>query len=109
MTESKVFHGVHPGQLLKEELEARGLSATAFGLRLRVPPQRIQEIVSGRRAITPETALRIGRALGAGPRLWLAMQQSYDLWKAEQAHGERIRKEVEAGETKAHGTKRSAA
>ena len=66
MPEMKAFHGVHPGVVLKEELAARGLSATAFGLRLRVPPQRIQEIVAGRRAITPETALRIGRALGDG-------------------------------------------
>jgi addiction module HigA family antidote len=81
---------------LKEELEARGLSAAAFGLKLRVPPQRIQEIVAGRRAISPETALRIGRALGTGARIWLAMQQTYDLWKAEQQHGKRIRAEVEA-------------
>ncbi|MBF0305834.1 MAG: hypothetical protein HQL41_09335 [Alphaproteobacteria bacterium] len=43
------FHGVHPGRVLKEELEARGLSANAFALKLRVPPQRIQEIVAGRR------------------------------------------------------------
>jgi len=96
MPEVMAFHGVHPGHVLKEELEARGLSATAFGLKLRVPPQRIQEIVAGRRAITPETALRIGRALGTGARVWLAMQQAYDLWKAEQRHGKRIRAEVAA-------------
>ena len=93
---SMAFHGVHPGRILKDELEARGLSAAAFGLRLRVPPQRIQEIVAGRRAISPETALRIGRALGTGARIWLAMQQAHDLWKAEQQHGKRIRAEVEA-------------
>jgi antitoxin HigA-1 len=96
MTETMAFHSVHPGTVLKEELEARGLSATGFGLKLRVPPQRIQEIVGGRRAITPETALRIGRALGTGARIWLAMQQAYDLWKAEQEHGERVRAEVDA-------------
>ena len=96
MREAMAFHGVHPGRILKEELEARGLSATAFGLKLRVPPQRIQEIVAGRRAISPETALRIGRALGTGARVWLAMQQAHDLWKAEQQHGKRIRAEVEA-------------
>jgi addiction module HigA family antidote len=96
MPETMAFHGVHPGRVLKEELKARGLSATAFGLKLRVPPQRIQEIVAGRRAISPETALRIGRALGTGARLWLAMQQAYDLWKAEQEYGERVRKEVDA-------------
>ena len=96
MREAMAFHGVHPGQILKEELEARGLSATAFGLKLRVPPQRIQEIVAGRRAITPETALRIGRALGTGARMWLAMQQAYDLRKAELAMGDRIRAEVQS-------------
>lgn len=94
--ETMAFHGIHPGQILKEELEARGFSATAFGLKLRVPPQRIQEIVAGRRAITPETALRIGRALGTGARLWLAMQQAYDLYQAERRHGERVRAEVDA-------------
>ncbi len=94
--ETMAFHSVHPGKILKEELAARGLSATAFGLKLRVPPQRIQEIVAGRRAISPETALRIGRALGTGARIWLAMQQSYDLWKAEQEHGARVRAEVDA-------------
>ncbi len=94
--DTMAFHSIHPGQILKEELEARGLSATAFGLKLRVPPQRIQEIVGGRRAITPETALRIGRALGTGARLWLTMQQAYDLSQAEQRYGERVRAEVEA-------------
>ncbi|MGO8869160.1 MAG: HigA family addiction module antitoxin [Alphaproteobacteria bacterium] len=108
MPEMRAFHGVRPGVVLKDELEARGLSATAFGLRLRVPPQRIQEIVAGRRAITPETALRIGRALGTGARLWLAMQQAYNLWKAEQEHGDLVRKEVEAGEPLGQGTRRSA-
>jgi addiction module HigA family antidote len=90
------FHAIHPGIVLKDELTQRGLSAAAFGLKLRVAPQRIQEIVAGRRAISPETALRIGRALGTGARIWLAMQQSHDLWKAEQEHGERVRAEVDA-------------
>jgi antitoxin HigA-1 len=94
--ETMAFHSIHPGQILKEELEARGLSASAFGLKLRVPPQRIQEIVGGRRAITPETALRIGRALGTGARLWLTMQQACDLSQAERRYGERVRAEVDA-------------
>ncbi len=109
MPETKAFHGVHPGLVLKEELEARGLSATAFGLKLRVPPQRIQEIVSGRRAISPETALRIGRALGTGARLWLVMQQAFDLWKAEQEHGDRVRREVETERSLGSDAPRSSA
>jgi addiction module HigA family antidote len=98
MSETKAFHRVHPGTILKEELAARGLSAAAFALRLRVAPQRVQEIVAGKRAITPETALRIGRALGTGARLWLAMQQAYDLHRAEMELGERVRTEVSAAE-----------
>ncbi|HEX4160402.1 MAG TPA: HigA family addiction module antitoxin [Rhizomicrobium sp.] len=60
----------------------RGISAAPFALRLRVPPQRIQEIVLCKRAITPETALRIGTALCTGARIWLAMQQAYDLHRS---------------------------
>jgi addiction module HigA family antidote len=94
--ETMAFHSIHPGLIFKEELEARSMSATAFGLKLRVPPQRIQEIVGGRRAITPETALRIGRALGTGARLWLTMQQAHDLSQAELRYGECVRAEVDA-------------
>jgi antitoxin HigA-1 len=94
MGETKTFHGIHPGLILKEELAARGLSAAAFALKLRVPPQRVQEIVAGKRAITPETALRIGTALGTGARLWLAMQQAYDLRKVEMELGAKVRAEV---------------
>jgi addiction module HigA family antidote len=96
MGETMKFHEVHPGIILREELQARGLSANAFALKLRVPPQRIQEIVAGRRAITPETALRIGTALGTGARLWLAMQQAHDLRKVEREFGEKVRAEVDA-------------
>jgi antitoxin HigA-1 len=88
------FQQVHPGAVLKEELEARGLSANAFALRLRVPPQRIQDIVSGRRGISPETALRLEASLGTPARLWLDMQAGYDLYRAEAKFGETVRKEV---------------
>jgi antitoxin HigA-1 len=90
------FRRIHPGAILKEELEARGLSANAFALRLRVPPQRIQEIVAGRRGISPETALRLEASLGTPARLWLDMQAGHDLYVAEQKHGETVRREVMA-------------
>jgi len=92
--ETKKFHEVHPGYILKEELQARGFSAAAFALKLRVPPQRVREIVAGKRSIKPETALRIGTALGTGARLWLAMQQAYDLRKVEIELGAKVRAEV---------------
>jgi addiction module HigA family antidote len=94
--ETRKFHEIHPGKILKEELEARGLSAAAFAIKLRVPPQRIQEIVAGKRAISAETALRIGTALGTGARLWLAMQQAYDLRKVDLELGKKVRSEVQA-------------
>ena len=96
MGETMSFHAVHPGKILKEELLSRGLSAAAFALLLRVPPQRIQEIVAAKRAISPETALRIGVALGTGGRIWLAMQQAHDLRKVEIAMGDRIRAEIQS-------------
>lgn len=90
------FEQIHPGAILKEELEARGLSANAFALKLRVPPQRIQDVVAGRRSITPETALRLEASLGTPARLWLDMQAGYDLFRAEAKFGEAVRAEVMA-------------
>ncbi len=92
----KSFHQIHPGAVLKEELEARQLSANAFALRLRVPPQRIQDIVAQRRAISPETALRLEASLGTPARLWLNMQAAYDLFQAQQKFGDAVKREVAA-------------
>ena len=90
------FTQTHPGAVLREELDARGLSANAFALRLRVPAQRIQDIVAGRRGISPETALRIAASLGTPARLWLNMQAAYDLHLAEAKYGAAVKKEVMA-------------
>lgn len=90
------FQATHPGAVLREELEARGLSANAFALKLRVPPQRIQDIVAGRRGISPETALRLEASLGTPARLWLNMQAAYDLHQAETRFGKTVRSEVMA-------------
>ena len=87
---------VHPGRLLKRELEARALSANALARALRVPPGRIIEILNGKRAISAETALRLGRYFGNGGRFWQALQARYDLTVAEQESGARVRAEVDA-------------
>ena len=89
------FQETHPGAILKEELEARGLSATALALKLRVAPQRIQEIVTGKRAISPETALRLGRFFGNAPEFWMSMQSAYDLAILRRERGAQIAAEVE--------------
>jgi antitoxin HigA-1 len=87
---------VHPGEVLGEELESRGISAHAFALRLRVPANRITEIINGKRGISAETALRFERYFGNSAQLWMNLQTAYDLAMAEREHGERVLREVDA-------------
>jgi len=87
---------VPPGETLAEELAARKLSAHALALKLRIPANRISEIIAGRRAISAETALRLGRYFGTGAQFWMNLQARYDLAVAERALGARIAREVEA-------------
>jgi addiction module HigA family antidote len=84
----------HPGEFLKDELGARGLSAHALALALRLPASRIGQIVRGQRAITPETALRLARYFGGTPSIWLRLQVAYDLSRAEAELAEKIAAEV---------------
>jgi len=85
---------IHPGEALRLEMDARNLSANALALALRVPSGRITDILGGKRAVTPDTALRLGRYLGTGPLLWLNMQTAFDLATAEDLLGPRINEEV---------------
>ena len=94
-TTIKLHRAVHPGEILEMEMESRGLSALALSLHLRVPANRISEIVKGRRGITAETALRLGRFFETGPELWIQLQMNYDLAMAEKEHGKTIRREVQ--------------
>ena len=84
----------HPGRLLKRELEARSLSANRFALDLSVPSGRITEILNGRRSITADTALRLGRYFGNSPRFWLDLQGQYDLAVLERERGREIHRQV---------------
>lgn len=90
-----MMNSVYPGEILAEELEARNMTANALAIKLRTNRQAIADILAGKRAITPVMALRLGQYLGTGPELWVRMQSSYDLWKAERAFGKQIRREVE--------------
>lgn len=87
---------IHPGATLAEELEARGLSANSLALKLRVPANRLTDIIRGKRAISAETALRLGRYFGTGAAFWMNLQTHYDLALTEQQLGARINREVEA-------------
>jgi addiction module HigA family antidote len=85
-----------PGRLLRRELAARNPSASALARALRAPPGRIVDILNGKRAISAETALSLGRYFGNGGRFWLALQTRHDLAIAEQESGARIAAEVDA-------------
>ena len=86
---------VHPGRVLKRELAARDLSANKLALALRVPSGRITSILNGKRAISPDTALRLARYFGNSARFWMNLQMRYDLTVVERELGERIETEVE--------------
>jgi len=86
---------IHPGEILREEfLLPLGLSAHALSMELKVPAPRINEIVRERRAISPDTALRLARYFGTTPQFWLNLQTSYDLKITEQSIGSKINGEV---------------
>lgn len=84
----------HPGALLREELEARGLSANALAMALGVPAGRISDIIHERRAISPDTAIRLAEYFGGEPRFWINIQAAHDLSKVEAEQGEKIRSQV---------------
>ena len=76
----------HPGEMLLEEfLKPLGVSQSAFAIRLGVSFPRLNEIVRGKRAVTPDTALRLARVTGMSADFWLGLQQDWDLWHAFQS------------------------
>lgn len=84
----------HPGRLLKRELKARDLSANRLALDLGVPSGRITDILNGRRSITADTALRLGRYFGNRPQFWLDLQSQYDIAVVERDRGKEIARRV---------------
>ena len=88
---------VHPGEILLEEfLKPLGLSQNRLALDIRVPARRINEIVQGKRRITPDTALRLARYFNTSAEFWLGLQMDYDLDVAEEQFGAQIEREVRA-------------
>ena len=86
---------VHPGEILLEEfLKPMGISQNRIALDIRVPPRRINEIVHGKRRITADTALRLGRYFGMSAQFWLGLQMDYDLDMEEDRLGGRLGEEV---------------
>ena len=86
---------VHPGEVLREDyLTPLGMSVNALAQALRVPTTRLHEIVKERRAITPDTALRLARYFGGDARSWLNLQSEYDLKRIEAKKATQITKEI---------------
>jgi antitoxin HigA-1 len=84
----------HPGRLLRREIAARTLSANRLALDLGVPSGRITDIINGRRSISADTAVRLGRYFGHGAQFWLDLQSQYDIAVVERERGTEIRKRV---------------
>jgi len=96
---------IHPGEILREDfLLPLGLSMNKLSLDLRVPVTRIAEIVHERRAITPDTALRLARYFNTSARFWLNLQAAYDLEVAEDELAESIEREVRPAAVTRHET-----
>ncbi len=86
---------IHPGEVLAEDfLTPRGLTASALALALRVPANRISDIVRGQRGITGDTALRLARYFGTSPAFWMSLQSRYELEVAQDEAGVKIEREV---------------
>ena len=92
---AKKLKPIHPGEVLMEEfLKPMELSQNRLALAIGVPPRRINEIVLGKRSITADTALRLGRYFGMSPQFWLGLQMDYDLDVTADNLENRLKKEV---------------
>ena len=83
---------IHPGEILAEELELLGITPTELARQLKVPANRVTQIIKGKRAITGDTALRFAHWFGSSPEFWLNLQAQYELRLAEKMVGRQIAK-----------------
>lgn len=81
---------IHPGETLREDLDALGMSAAELARRINVPVNRVTEILNGRRSITGDTALRLGHFFDTSAEFWLNLQKLYELRVADREHGPAI-------------------
>lgn len=89
----KLYPPIHPGEVLMEEfIEPFGITQHKLAVAIRVPPRRINEIVHGKRAITADTALRLGKYFGIDAQFWLNVQSRYEIEVAQ----DRLADEIEA-------------
>ena len=97
MAREKLLEPIHPGEILLEEfMKPMGISINRLARDIAVPPGRISAIVNGQRAITADTALRLGKYFGVSSDLWLGLQADFDLRIAKRTVGAKIDKQVHA-------------
>ena len=97
MIKKKKLSPIHPGEILMEEfLKPLGISQYRIAKEISVPPRRINEIVHGKRAISADTALRLGRYFGTSAQFWLNIQSRYDIETTEDRLADRLDQEVQA-------------
>jgi addiction module HigA family antidote len=84
------MRAVHPGEVLKDELDELDVTPTEFARQIDVPPNRISQIIAGKRAVTGDTALRFGHWFGMEPQFWLNLQSAYEIRMAEEKAGREI-------------------
>ena len=82
---------VHPGEILRDELVEMDVSPTEFARQINVPPNRVSQIIAGKRSITGDTALRFGHWFGMDPQFWLNLQSQFDLAVADRRVGPAVR------------------
>ena len=85
---------IHPGEILADELNELEITPTELSRQISVPPNRISQIIQGKRAITGDTALRLGHWFQTSAQFWLNLQSAYDLSVALAEHGPAIEREV---------------
>ena len=91
----KLLQPIHPGEILLEEfMKPKGISINRLARDIAVPPGRISAIVNGERAISADTALRLGKYFGVSPEVWVGLQADYDLRVAQRTIGAEVDKRV---------------
>jgi antitoxin HigA-1 len=90
---------IHPGEILADELEETGLSAKKLADVIDVPPNRLYQLIAGKRSMTADTALRLGQYFGMAADFWMNLQSAYELDLARQENGKAIQRIPKRGKT----------
>ena len=94
MTETRLIYPIHPGEILAEQLEELGITATVLARELHVPANRLYQLIAGKRAMTADAALRLEQWHGVSTDFWMNLQKTYELDRASEEVGPEIRRTI---------------